>query len=165
MRAEDTRSPERGRHAAQRLDELCLRRRDERRQVRGDTGFEQRVARRRVPVRVGAEKVDPREPVHLQVDETRCGDAAAIGDRKTGGGDAPGDELEIAGDEPAADEGRLDAESHVSSAARIPPPAAASRARAVSTSTPASSETIATFASPPAAASASSACCGSAPVA
>ena len=66
----------------------ALGRRDERRQVGGDAGLEQRVARHRVAVGVGAEEVDAREPVHLQVDEAGRRDAAAAGGGEPCGGHA-----------------------------------------------------------------------------
>ena len=74
--------PHRGRHLAERVDELRFGRGDERRQVRGDAGLEQRVAGARVAVGVGAEEVDAGEAVHLQVDEAGRRDAAAVGDAR-----------------------------------------------------------------------------------
>jgi hypothetical protein len=75
------------------------------------------------------------------------------------------DDLDVARDELAADESSFDAESHAPIAGRILPSASSSRDRAVSASTFASSETIATLASPPAASSALSTSSGAAPVA
>ena len=49
--------------------------RDQRRQVRGDAGLEQRLAGAGVAVRVGVEEVDAAEAVHLEVDEAGRGDA------------------------------------------------------------------------------------------
>ena len=57
-------------------------------------------------------------------------------------------ERDVARDEAAVDERRLDAEPHVPIAFRTTPSAASSRSRAVVTSIPARGQTIATFASP-----------------
>ena len=127
--AEDARAAVTGGHAAQRVDEIgLLRRRDERRQIRGDAGLEQRVARHRIAVGVRAEEVDACEPVHLQVDEAGCAMPRPLAPSRPAAVTQPADDLQVARDQAATDEGRLDAESHASSAARMTPSAAASRA-------------------------------------
>ena len=77
--AENARAAEGGRQRLERLDEIGLGRRDERRQVGGDAGLEQSVAGDGVAVGVRTEEVDTREAVHLQVDETGRRDATATG--------------------------------------------------------------------------------------
>ena len=63
------------RHLAHRGEHLLLRARDQRREVRGHAGLEQRVAGAAVAGGVGVEEVDAAEAVHLQVDEARDGEA------------------------------------------------------------------------------------------
>ena len=74
--AEDPRPVARpSRHLRERREQLLLGRRDERGQVRGDAGLEQRLAGAPVAVGVGVEEVDAGEAVDLQVDEAgrrRC---------------------------------------------------------------------------------------------
>ena len=71
-----------GRHLAQRGEQLLLGRGDQRRQVGGDAGLEQRLARAAVAVGVGVEEVDAAEAVHLEVDEARDGEAAPVRRRR-----------------------------------------------------------------------------------
>ena len=72
------------RHLTQGCDQRVLGSRDQRRLKGGDTAFEQRLAGQLVRGRVRAGEVDPAVAVHLQVDESRCGDAAArLGARPT----------------------------------------------------------------------------------
>ena len=134
-------------------------------QVRRDAGLEHRLAGDPVAGRVRVEEVDAAEAVHLEVDEAGRGDALAVGGREADASDLAVDDLDVPGHELAPDESRFDAEPHEPSAARIRPSAASSRERAVSASTSASSDTIATFASPSAASSAASTSSGDAPVA
>ncbi len=157
MDAEDPRALRGQRHGAECRDELLLRRGDQRRQVGGDAGLEQRVAGACVAGRVGVEEVDAREAVHLEVDEARHGDSAAARARRA---------------RPRRSARRRTRRRRERARRRRAPPrrraswlaAPVARRRrprraasgAVAASTPASSETIATFASPPAAASASS---------
>ena len=145
--AEDPRAMIPVRDRAQRADHVLLGRRDECRQIRGDAGLEERLSGGGEAVRVGAEEVDAREPVHLEVDEAREPRSRTTRlepDRR----DDAAVELDVARQEPSVDEGSLDPEPHRSSASRTMPPAASSRARAAAASMPATSATIATFASP-----------------
>src|SRR5437763_595814 len=165
MDAEDARSLGDDRNLLHRRDELVLRRRDQGGQVAGDAGLEQHLAGAAIALRVRFEEVDAAEAVDLQVDEAGHGEAAAVRRRDSDARDAAVDDLDVSRKEPAADQRRFDAELHGRSAVLMFPPAAASRERAVSTSRPPSSITIATFALPSAAASASSTACWVAPVA
>ena len=165
VRAEDVRGPGAVRHLRERRDELLLGRRDERGQVRRDAGLEHRLAGDPVAVRVSVEEVDAAESVHLEIDEAGRRDALAVGGREADAGDLAVDDLDVPGHELTPDETGFDAEPHEPSAARIRPSAASSRERAVSASTSASSDTIATFASPPDASSAASTSSVDAPVA
>ena len=109
--------------------DVVLGRGDERRQVRGDAGLEQRLSGGGEAVRVCAEEVDAGEPVDLEVDEAGSRDPGATRlepDRR----DDAVVERDVARQEPSVDEGRLDAEPHRSSASRTTPPAASRRARA-----------------------------------
>ncbi len=58
-------------HLAHRREHLLLGARDQRREIRGHAGLEQRLAGAPVGARVRVEEVDAAEPVHLQVDEAR----------------------------------------------------------------------------------------------
>ena len=157
MRAEDARASGPCGDGAQRRDEIVLLgRRDERRQVRGHAGLEQRVAGAVVPCAIRAEKVDAGEPVHLEVDEARHGDPWPPPPSPTSVTSPPSRATSPGTSRPST--------SAASTPSRTQRPApcarrratASSRARAPSASTPASSETIATLASPPAASSAAS---------
>ena len=64
------------RHLAHRGEHLRLGGRDQRREIGGDAGLEQRGPGPPVPVGVGVEEVDAAEAVHLQVDESRHCEAA-----------------------------------------------------------------------------------------
>ena len=89
-----------GGSARERRDDVGLRRGDERRQVGGDAGLEQRLGRARVAVSIGAHEVDAREAVDLEVDEAGRRDPTA----RTGDADAHDRvvvELDVAGDERA----------------------------------------------------------------
>src|SRR4029453_16660302 len=133
--------------------------------MRGPAGFEQRLARAPVAVRVGVEEIDAAEAVDLEIDEPGCGDPTPVRARQTESHDPPVGDLDVARQQPALDERSFDPEPHRPSAVRTFPPASRSRSRAVGASTPARSVTIATFASPPAASSASSTSSAGAPVA
>src|SRR5918994_1447022 len=165
VHTEDPRTARLGRDLAERRDEHGLGRRDQGREVGGDAGLEQRLACALVTCRVRGREVDAAEAVDLQVHEPRCRDPApAVAAANAVAGDAALTNLDVARNELPVDERSFDAESH-----RRAPRTLSSddlrRSRAAAASTPASSETIATFALPPAALSASSACRSSAPVA
>ena len=115
--------------------------------------LEQRLARAAVAGCVGAREVDAAEAVHLQVDEARDRDPAAAAAVHADRRDPSVRDLDVAAQEHAVDDRRLDAEPHASapSARRIEPPASPSRWRAASIGDPVSRERIATFASPSAA--------------
>ncbi len=153
VNAEDARPGRPLRDGSDRREEVALLRRDQRGEVRRDSGLEECLAGDREALGVRAEEVDTREAVHLQVDEARHRDPAA-GAVEADGLDPASVDRDVAGNETPVDERGLDAEPHGSSAFRTTPPACASRARAFAASTSASSITIATFASPSEASSA-----------
>ena len=99
------------RNFAQRRDELVLRRRHERRLKSRDAGREHRFRRTAVRGCVGRGEVDAAEAVDVQVDEAGHRDAGAA-PLHADASDAPVVHVDVAGDEPAADERRLDAQSH-----------------------------------------------------
>src|SRR5262245_43601429 len=86
------------RYRAKRFVKRALRCRDEGRLIRGDAAFEERGARHLVVGRRGREEVDAAVAVHLEVDETRHGDAAARGGREPDRGDDTVDNVDVTGD-------------------------------------------------------------------
>ena len=165
VRAEDVRALRVVRDLRQRGDELFLGGRDERRQVRRDARLQERLAGDPVAGGVRVEEIDASEAIHLKIDETGRGHTLAVGGRKPDAPDMAFDDLDVPRHELTPDQSCFDAESHESRAARIRPSAASSRERAVSASTSASSDTMATLASPPALSRAASTSSGGAPVA
>src|SRR5262249_35187941 len=136
-------------------------------EVGGDAGLEQGLAREQVALGVGGEEVDAGESVHLEVDEAGGRDSAAVRRGESEAGDAPSEDLDVAGNDRSVDQCALDAEPHddVSNACAMLRPESSSRCLAVAASTPATSATIATRASPSASASAASMSAEDAPVA
>ena len=112
MHAQDAGPVRRCRHLAEGGEELRLGSGDERGEEGGHAGLEQRVARVAVALAVGGEEVDPGEAVDLEVDEARHGDPAAVRRREAEAGDTAAEDLDVARDERAVDEGGLDAEPH-----------------------------------------------------
>src|SRR5581483_27269 len=104
-------------HRPQRLDERLLRRRYERRLIRGDTALEERRSGDVVVVGRGREEVDAAVAVDLEVDEPGNGDAATGTAREADADDDAVLDLDVARHELAADEGRLHVESHFRSGA------------------------------------------------
>ena len=159
MRAQDAGPVRRGRHLAEGGEELRLGCGDERREEGGDAGLEEGVARVAVPVGVGGEEVDSGEAVDLQVDEAGDRDALAVRRREAerrrhgrrGSRRRPRRACRRRGRLRRRASRRL-----LQRDARCCRPDASSRARAVSASTPARSDTIATRAFPSAPARASS---------
>ena len=115
MHPEDARPGLADRDLAHRREDLLLRARDQRRQVRGHAGLEQRLARAAVAVRVRVEEVDAAEAVHLQVDEARDGDAVPVAAREADRGDPSVEHLDVPSDEQAVDERCCDSELHACS--------------------------------------------------
>src|SRR5439155_4071515 len=76
----------------------------------GDARLEQRVAGTAVPRGVCIEEVDAAEAVDLEVDEAGDGEAAPVGRGDSDGGDPAVDDFDVAGEEHAVDERRLDSE-------------------------------------------------------
>ena len=101
-----------GRHGLQCLDRRRLGRGDERRLVRGDAGKQERLARTLVVVRWGGEEIDASVAVDLEIDEARDRNAPSRTSGETDGGDPPVFDLDIPGDELAANECRLDSQPH-----------------------------------------------------
>src|SRR5215203_4782732 len=133
-------------------------------EVGGDSGLEQRFSRSLIAVAVRVQEVHSPETVDLDVDESRRRDSTPVSTCQSVAADAAVHDLEVARDEAPVDEGCLDAEPHWA-ARRTLPFASRSRATAVSASTPARSETTATFPSPPDASNAASTRSSGAPVA
>ena len=98
------------RHLAHRGEHLLLGARDQRRQVRGDTGLEQRVARAPVSGCVRVEEVHTPEAVHLQIDEPRDGEAAAAFPAEPERGDPAVHDLDVPGDEHPVDQRCFDSQ-------------------------------------------------------
>ena len=122
--------------------------RDERGEVGGDAGLEQRLARAPVAVGVRVEEVDAAEAVDLEVEEAGHRDAASVRRGEAVAGDPAVDDLDVARHQPAVDDAPLDAEPHRPTAIRmLCRPRRAARGPRASTS--ARSETIATFACRP----------------
>ena len=128
VRADDVRGSVR-RKRAQGVHEHCLGRRDERRLVRRHPDLQQRLAGNVVVGRRRREEVDAGEAVDLQVDEARNGHASPAAARQPDARHATVGDVDVARDELAADERRVDAEPHLdpSSAADTEPPPLASR--------------------------------------
>src|SRR4029453_8691037 len=103
----------RGRSVLDRREELLLRRGDESGEVGGDAGLEQRLAGAPVAGGVGVEEVDTAEAVHLQVDEAGSGHPAAVAAGEAAPRDGAVRDLDVARQEGAVDDGRLDAEPHL----------------------------------------------------
>ena len=112
VHAEDARPLALARNFAHRCDHLLLGTRDQGRQIRGDAGLEQCHAGAPVSLGVGVEEVDAPEPVHLQIDEARHGDSAAVRRRQAGRGQASVVDLDVARNEHAFDQTGLDSEPH-----------------------------------------------------
>src|SRR5216684_3930740 len=112
MRADDVRCGAVLRNLVQRRRQLVLGRRDEGRLIGGHTAREQRFARSPVTLSVGREEVDAREPVDLQVDETRSSDSGSVRRTQADSRDLTVGNLDVAGNEPALDERGLYSQSH-----------------------------------------------------
>ena len=98
---------------AERAHQVLLGRRDERRQPRRHARRGQRRAGPGEVVGLGGQGVDPGEPVDLEVDEARRGHARGAGTGRQPGGRDPAvvAQLDVAGNELAADERVADPES------------------------------------------------------
>src|SRR3954463_2149288 len=112
MEAEDARARLADRHLRHRTEELLLRRRDQRREVGGHAGLEQRLARATIGRRVGVEKVDAAEAVHLEIDEAGHGDPAPSRRGEPDRDHAPVADLDVPPDEEPVDERGFDTELH-----------------------------------------------------
>src|SRR5881394_2074015 len=107
MAAEDARTDVAERNLAERRDQLLLWRRHEGRLKGGDSRYEQRLASAAVGSRIGRGEVDAAEAVHVQVDEAWRRDAGAA-PAESDPRNSPAVDLNVACDEPAVDERRLD---------------------------------------------------------
>jgi len=112
MRAEHARRGAVLRNLAQRRDELFLGRRDEGRLIGGDTRAQQRLADAPVALGVSGEEVDADEAVHLKVDEAGRRDPAPVPAVEPASDDPPIRDLDVAGNELAAEQRRFDSEPH-----------------------------------------------------
>ena len=106
VRAEDARADATGRHRPQRLQQRRLRRGHERRLERRRPRGQQRLPDAHVPLEIGGHQVDAREPVDLQVDEARRGDATARAPGSPTASITPSTTDDVAGDEHAVDQRR-----------------------------------------------------------
>src|SRR4051794_6792933 len=111
VRAEVPRADLAGGNLAQRCDELLLGRRHERRLKRRDSRREHRLACATVRGSVGRGEVDAAEAVDVEVDEAGYRDARTASTHADAR-DPRALDLDVARDEPAVDERRLDAEPH-----------------------------------------------------
>ena len=143
----------------ERGDELLLGRRDQGRLEGRHAGLEQRLAGAAVARGVGRGEVDAAEAVHLQVDEARDRDAAprrAVRARRPRSGRRRSRRRRARARRRRPRPRRRASRSALQARARTRRRRPRAARRALGASTPASSETMATFASPSAAASAAS---------
>ena len=112
MCTQDTSASGCARQLAKRGDDVLLGRGHEGRKKGRDAGCEERLAGATVPLGVGVEEIDACETVDLEIDESGHSDAAAARRRETDGGHVAVGDLDVALNDPAADQCSLDSKSH-----------------------------------------------------